>query len=120
MTARLVHALWMSRHGAGRDLMPVAQWAEVERQTPEAVVPAVRFPVWGQLCFACFWDCSTERALGFGGVGPIPFTRILEWGKWKRLDGTDLRTLVEVVRLMDAKYLEIEAARAKAKDPAHG
>jgi hypothetical protein len=114
MTARLVHVLWMGRNGSGRALMPAAAWAVVEQQTPDARDPGTRYPLWWQMSWACFCDTGTERSIGFG-VGPIPYRAILEWGRWRGIGGANLTTLVHVVRRMDAKYLEIEAARAEAE-----
>lgn len=114
MTARLVHQLWMSRNGAPRDQMPPEAWAVVEAQTPEAREPPITRPLWTQIAFACFWDCSTERAIGFGGVGPIPYRAIVTWAD-RNVPRQHHRTLIDVVRRMDAKYLQIEAARAEAE-----
>lgn len=86
----------------------------VAAQTPEARDPGTRFPLWWEMAYACFCDCSTERSFGFG-VGPIPYSKILEWGRWKQLGAVDLGDLVHIVRRMDAKWLELEAARAEAE-----
>jgi hypothetical protein len=95
--------------------MDPATWARVQASDPRYVAPPVSAPLWHQMAFACFYDTSTERSLGFG-IGPIPYSKILEWGRWKRLAGRDLDDLVFIVRRMDAKWLELEAARMKAKE----
>lgn len=116
MTARLTHALWMSRNEGDRmrEMLPPEAWAAVERDKPEARPVPIRFPLWGQMAFACFWDTSTERQLGFG-VGPIPWSKIRLWGESRGLGHQHLVTLEHVVRQMDSEYLRIEHERAEAE-----
>jgi hypothetical protein len=121
MTARLVHVEWMRRNGAGWDKVPASVKARTIEQTPEATDPGTRHPVWWQMAWSCFCDTSTERSLGFG-VGPIPWSKIVEWGTLAGLTGSTLKDLVFIVRRMDAKWLELEriAAEAERKAAGHG
>lgn len=112
MTARLVHVLWLSRNP--RADMPEAAWALVQQQVPEARDVPLHHPAWWATAWGCFRACSTERSLGFG-VGPIPWSRIRQWGESRGLTGSTLRTLEHVVQAMDNKYLELEATRAEAE-----
>lgn len=66
-----------------------------------------------------FWDLSTERQLGFS-AGPIPISRILEYGQRACFEGDMLDVFVRIIRTMDGAYLswvrkEQESARATAR-----
>lgn len=112
----------MARDGAvlpmlAADGKPAPEWS---------IAPKMRAPLWVQLAIAAFWDLSTERAIGFGGVGPIPWSRIVERGSMARpvgagLRGDQLATFVAAVRACDATYLEHQrkiAADAAKERPA--
>lgn len=98
------------------DGLPPPDWA-----TP----PTLRAPLWVQLVIAAFWDLSTERAIGFGGVGPIPWSRIVERGSMARpvgagLRGDDLGTFVASVRACDAAYLAHVQKQQRSAEAAKG
>lgn len=112
MTARLTHEQWVSRNPVAD--MPPDVLARVRASEPKATPPTMRYPIWWQAAYACFCDCSTERSIGFG-IGPIPSGAIRAWLAWKQIPEPTLTMLHDIVRRMDAKYLELEAARAKEK-----
>lgn len=103
----------MARDGAvlpmlAADGKPAPEWS---------IAPRLSVPTWATLVIAAFWDLSTERALGFGGVGPIPWSRIVERGSLPRplgagLSGDDLATFVAAVRACDGAYLRHEKQTA--------
>lgn len=82
---------------------------------PESIEPPCSSPWWAQICRACFWDANTERAIGFGGVGPIPWSKIRAWGESRRLRRDHLLVLEHIVRRMDGAYLDHQRAIAKAE-----
>ena len=61
-----------------------------------------------------FWDLSTEREVGFG-VGPIPWSKIVEYGELEGLDLDVMRSFVRVVREMDTGYLKWQSDEADKK-----
>lgn len=52
-----------------------------------------------------FWDLSTCRAIGMS-PGPIPWTAIVEYARYKQLDSGMLGPFVDIMRRLDAVYLE--------------
>lgn len=67
------------------------------------------------LCIECWQALSSERTprlhalVGKGGAmaiktteGPIPFTAVLDWARFNRLDRELTDIVVEVVRMLDA------------------
>lgn len=73
--------------------------------TPPDLDPEL-VPVW-----QTFWDLDTCRPLGFGGFGPIPWTALLvhqqRWG----YDQDVFDYLWDLLRAMDATYLEHTSKR---------
>lgn len=47
---------------------------------------------------------STERQIGME-LGEVPWSKIVEYGRYKGLDGDMIDVLVHVVREMDSAYL---------------
>jgi hypothetical protein len=62
-----------------------------------------------------FRELSTCRSSGFG-LGPIPFTAIVEYSKIYDIE--DFDDFLYFIRLMDSKILELE--RKKQDKPNHG
>lgn len=93
--------------------VPPADWPAELHEPPNL------YPTWWEMARAAFHDLSTERVSVFG-IGPIPWRAIVEWCRFNNVVGATARTLVLVVRRMDAAYLRIEAQRAKDKEPARG
>jgi len=52
-----------------------------------------------------FWELSSERQFGTC-IGPIPWSKILEYGERKGLDYSMLAVFERVVRDLDEAYLE--------------
>lgn len=59
-----------------------------------------------------FTDLRSERMIGMGGFGPIPVTRILEYGQHFSLSPHEMQTLKTVVQVVDAHDREKTAQRA--------
>lgn len=58
-----------------------------------------------------FNELSSCRPSGFG-VGPIPFTAIVEYAKI--YDVGDFHEFLDIIRTMDAKFMEIESKKSKS------
>lgn len=52
-----------------------------------------------------FWELSSERQFG-QAIGPIPWSKIVIYGKRKKLDDSMLAVFEFVVRELDEAYLE--------------
>lgn len=67
-----------------------------------------------------FWELSTCRSFG-NGVGPIPWTAIVQYGYTSELESDTLEIFVAVIRAMDAEYVKWQSAEAerqrKAAEP---
>jgi hypothetical protein len=64
-----------------------------------------------------FRELSTCRASGFG-LGPIPFTAIVEYSKIYNVE--DFDDFLYFIRLMDSKILELESNKQKKQDGQNG
>jgi len=71
-----------------------------------------------------FWELSSERQFGHC-IGPIPWSKILEYGSWRGLDDAMLAVFEHVIRELDEAYLKwqrdeqerrIEQTRPKKTD----
>jgi hypothetical protein len=60
-----------------------------------------------------FYELSTCRPIGYGAVGSIPWTAIVQYGHLKGMDGEALEDLVFLVRELDAEYLGWQSEEAK-------
>lgn len=69
-------------------------------------------------CISAWWDLSTERSIGIV-VGPIPWSKIVAWCRFRRLDRDLTELVVVVIRQLDNDRAEAEAA-ARARDTATG
>lgn len=54
---------------------------------------------------AAFYELSTCRQIGMGGVGPIPWTAIAEYSRLM-LEPEDFETFHYLMRVLDGIYLE--------------
>lgn len=69
-----------------------------------------------------FWELNTERQIGMG-LGPIPSSKITEYGHRVGLDSDNIDLLRAVIRRMDVVYLEWkdeEAERRRRQQGGHG
>lgn len=53
-----------------------------------------------------FFELSTERSFGMGAIGPIPWSRIIDYGQRAGLDKQMQDVLVRVLRTLDEEYLK--------------
>ena len=59
-----------------------------------------------------FYDLGTERVSGMS-LGPIPWSKIVEYAGFYRLEEDVTEALVDIIRTMDSQYLEYSADEAK-------
>lgn len=57
-----------------------------------------------ELFLQAFFELSTERAIGWA-TGPIPNSKMVEWGERAGLDSTTMRLFTRVLKTMDDAYL---------------
>lgn len=69
------------------------------------------------LFFIDAWnDLSSERALGFGGLGDVPLRAITHWADLHGLDHEATMLLIAVIRRLDSQRNEREASERLLKD----
>jgi len=62
-----------------------------------------------------FWKLSTCRALGFGSVGPIPWTAVVEFADRKCLERDVAELFEDVIGRLDNDYRDWVEAEWKKK-----
>lgn len=64
--------------------------------------------------YAGFWELSTCRSMGMGGVGPIPWDKKLHYAVDSGYDDEESREFfVSLITALDDEYLAIQANEAK-------
>lgn len=84
---------------------PLPDWA----QSPPEIAPGEDWYL------QAFWDLGTERQLGYGSLGPIPWSRIVAYGERAGLSSGTVDVLVEVVQALDGAYLRWRADEAETE-----
>lgn len=59
-----------------------------------------------------FGTLSGSRPIGFGGSGPIPWHRVIEFADYHSLDRELTDVLIAVVQKLDNRYLEWQREQA--------
>ena len=65
-----------------------------------------------------FYDLGTERNSGMS-LGPIPWSKIVDYAGFYGLDEDVTEAFVDIIRTMDTKYLEYNAAETKKQTDAN-
>lgn len=53
-----------------------------------------------------FWELSCDRQMGFGAIGPIPFSSVDLYARRFGIDDPDqFKQFLHLIRQLDAKYL---------------
>lgn len=81
---------------------------------PEATPPPLRYPQWWAMANKAFADTETCRQYGMA-IGPIPWTALNDWCTAHGLTGQVRLVLIDIVRRMDAQWLDAEYQRTKEK-----
>lgn len=68
------------------------------------------------LCIECWQALESCRPLGFGDVGPIPYTAILAWAEFQQLDRELTTMLIDVIHHLDVKRSERIASERALDD----
>lgn len=58
------------------------------------------------LCLTCWTDLDSCRSIGPMGAGAIPYTAILMWAQFQRVDRELTHVLIDVIRILDVARLE--------------
>jgi hypothetical protein len=72
---------------------------------PKKFAEAPDIPLGLDMYLEAFWDLSSCRSAGWG-VGPIPWTAILDYAHAYGLDPEQTEDLVYYVRVLDKAYIE--------------
>ena len=62
------------------------------------------------MCLEAWHDLGSCRPLGFSGAGFIPFTAVLAWAEFNRLDHELTTMLLAVIQRLDRDRAEREAS----------
>jgi hypothetical protein len=95
-----------------------AKRAQAEVQLAEL---EAREPPRDTACFMCvraWFDLGTERSIGMA-VGPIPWSRIVQWCRFYGLDRDATGLVIHVVRQLDNDHAAADAA-TRSKEKATG
>ena len=87
----------------------------IKRSLPhEAVQPDDAPILFDGLTFPynAFNALSSERAIGFGGVGPIPWSAVNDYAKRYRLTLDEFELLLFYVEKMDAAFIDWQTSQA--------
>ena len=61
-----------------------------------------------------FYKLSTERSVGMG-VGPIPWSKIVQYGRHYGFEGVSLEVFCDIIERLDSHYVAQAAKERKAK-----
>jgi hypothetical protein len=93
-------------------------------QADDGLRPAVKAmegaPPIGELesyCWEAFIELGTERPIGMGGAGPIPYGSILKYAEFNRLSRADTEFLLYVIQHLDRAQMAIAAKNQAKKSP---
>lgn len=67
------------------------------------------------LCVEAWHALGSCRALGYSGMGSIPWTAILTWSQHNQLDRENTDMLIAVIQRLDADRAEREASQRALK-----
>ena len=95
------------------------QWlsdvAREDGKAPPALVEKPSIPAHLQFAWSAFWALANDRQIGFGVLGPIPFSAIDRYSRRYGVASVDeFDRLAMLVRAMDGAWLE----RVNKKDGA--
>lgn len=65
------------------------------------------------LCLKAWIDLDSERNLGFGTVGPIPWRAQVEWAKHHGFGRAETEVLLSVLRRLDRDRADRENTKRK-------
>lgn len=68
-----------------------------------------------EMVIECFRALEGDRHIGYGALGPIPFTAIDAWSRRHRIEGRLFNVLVAVIQRLDGERMEREASERTLK-----
>tara|TARA_Y100001973_G_scaffold106361_1_gene183788 strand:- start:7 stop:276 length:270 start_codon:yes stop_codon:yes gene_type:complete len=81
---------------------------------PDRILNAPQLLQCLEFFFDSFWVLSTCRPIGMG-VGPIPVTAIMEYGRFHNCNDELMQDLIEYVMMLDQIYIKHESSKIKSK-----
>ena len=83
----------------------IKQAEEKGRPIPDYLLSPERLPGTQDVIDA-FWELSTERAFAMGGVGPIPYSKIVDHLDRGGYESQDAVTFRRCIRAMDKAFMD--------------
>ncbi len=68
-----------------------------------------------RMCVNAWHQLEGDRHIGYGAVGPIPFTALVTWAEVNRLDRETFELLCTVIGQLDSDRATKENSKAKTK-----
>lgn len=100
----------------GKDLQFLLDLYEETGKMPRALETRVELPEHLDFFWDAFWECSTDRKLGFGALGEIPFSALDRYANRFGVVGPAFDRFRYLLRRMDTAYLaEVNKKPATSK-----
>lgn len=97
--------LWQIEHGGKAEkIIEIAKRDGMK--FPDFLVNAPELDPAYTLYLTAFSELSSCRPLGFGAVGPIPWTAMVAWMEFHDIDHVLREDMVYILRAMDHAYTE--------------
>jgi hypothetical protein len=73
------------------------------------------------LSWEAFWTLTNSRQIGFGGLGPIPFSEIAEYIRFRGIRNVDLQeAMIYNIRYLDNEFLKLKEEKEEKDGDRHG
>jgi len=82
------------------------------RPIPESAVPP-ELPDGLELYLSHFWELSTDRSIGFGCVGPIPWSILDKYARAHCDTDVELEDFVYYIRALDSEFMTMKNEEVK-------
>jgi hypothetical protein len=96
------------------------QAAQARQPIPEAIANAPELMMGLELYLDAFFDLNSERQIGFGGAGPIPITKVLEYCRLCEFSEDQKEDLLFYLPLMDEAWGEWNKKKTPKPEPTKG
>lgn len=81
---------------------------------PDAIAGAPRLRPGLEHYWEAFWLLSTERQLGFGAIGPIPWSSVMAWARHHGMSAAEADVAQHLISCMDHEFLRHTAKRTES------
>lgn len=79
----------------------------MNRPIPETAIPP-ELPEGLEVYLNYFWELSTDRRLGFGCIGPIPWSVLDRYARQQCDTDVELEDFIYYIRALDAEFMKVK------------